>query len=344
MKQREGIARAHTNIALIKYWGKRDEALFLPMNSSLSLTLDAFYTDTRVVFDEALTADRFVLNQRVQGEVETAKISKFLNLFRQDMADPCFAKVESLNFVPTAAGLASSASAFAALASAANIASGLMMGRRTLSTYARQGSGSATRSIYGGFVEWEMGHSSASSQAVPVDAADWDLAMVVIAVSKAEKAVSSREGMALTVATSPFYPVWVETAAQDLADIKVAIADQDFDAVGRIAEHNGMKMHATTLAANPPFTYFSPDSLRAQVAVREIRVNQGLSGYLTMDAGPNVKVLVRASQLPDWMAALGQYFSADQLIASLPGPGAYSLSRADWSASQAKFLEGLKSS
>lgn len=339
MTQSVGIARAHTNIALIKYWGKRDKELFLPMNSSLSLTLDAFYTDTKVVFDEQLVADEFVLNGVLQSEKEISKISRFLDLFREYINESRYARVESLNFVPTAAGLASSASAFAALALATATALNLDLTREELSTFARRGSGSSTRSLFGGFVEWDMGTGAEDSVARPIDDADWDIGMLVLAVDTGQKKIASREGMDHTVATSPFYSAWVETAKTDLEAMKVAIAERDFDKVGRLTEHNGMKMHATTLSANPPFTYWSADSLRAQEAVRQVREEKGLSAYMTMDAGPNVKVLCRASQMEELAEALGQYFPADKIITSRPGRAAYVLSETDWQASQVAFAE-----
>lgn len=341
MTKQIGIARAHTNIALIKYWGKRDKELFLPMNSSLSLTLDAFYTDTKVVFDPELTADEFYLNGMLQKEKEILKISRFLDLFCEYIGERAFARVESLNFVPTAAGLASSASAFAALALATATALDLDLSPATLSTLARRGSGSSTRSLFGGFVEWDMGTGSEDSMAHPIDDADWDIGMVVLAVNTGPKKIASREGMDHTVTTSPFYSAWVETAKQDLVDIKAAIASRDFEKLGQITEHNGMKMHATTLSANPPFTYWSADSLVAQEAVRQVREATGLSAYMTMDAGPNVKVLCRASQMDELVAELAKVFPREKIITSKPGPAAYVLSEKDWQTSQVAFEKGL---
>lgn len=335
-----GIARSHTNIALIKYWGKRDKELFLPMNSSLSLTLDAFYTDTKVTIDETLPSDEFYLNTIRQSAEETAKISRFVDLFRQDVGDQRSVRVESLNFVPTAAGLASSASAFSALAGALQQVYQLEMSPQVLSTYARRGSGSATRSLFGGFVEWQRGTSNDDSIAVPIDDANWDIAMLIIIVSRTEKKISSRVGMDATMATSPFYPAWVESAAADIAEMKAAIAARDFIRVGELAEYNAMKMHATTLSARPPFTYFEPDSLRAQQHVRTLREELGIPAYFTMDAGPNVKVLCRASDLEKVRAYMETAFAPDQLITSLPGEGMHPLTEAEWTESVQHFTKG----
>lgn len=318
--QNKACVRAHTNIALIKYWGKRDEKYFLPMNSSLSLTLDKLYTDTMVSFDEKLTRDVFYLNNELQGEKETLKISKFLDLFRNEKKITTFAQVESFNHVPTAAGLASSASAFAALAGAANRALQLDLDLQTLSTFARRGSGSATRSIYGGFVEWAMGTNSEDSFAIEVDDASWDIGMVIVAVNKEAKELSSREGMKRTVETSPFYPAWKEAAKKDIVALKEAIARKDFNRLGEITEANGMKMHGTMLGAEPPFSYWEPDSIRAINIVKRLR-KEGIPCYVTMDAGPNVKVLCRLSQAEIIKKSLSDCFSEDKLIITGPGAG-----------------------
>lgn len=323
--------RAHTNIALIKYWGKRNDDLFLPVNSSLSLTLDAFYTDTSVTLDTALTEDEFYLNGIKQTPEETNKITAFLDLFRASSPHPLFAKVESYNHVPTAAGLASSASAFAALAGAMNDASGTHFPHDVLSTYARRGSGSATRSIYGGFVEWNKGtgNSSDSSYAMEIDKADWDIGMIIIAVNTGKKKLSSRIGMKQTMETSPFYSIWAETAALDLAHIKEAIEQQNFIRLGEITEANGMRMHATMLGATPPISYWEPDSVKALQKVREIR-DTGIPCYVTMDAGPNVKVLCRQSQMKEITQLLTESFDPQQVIPSTVGSGIHLLDDSEW--------------
>lgn len=316
----EKKVRAYTNIALIKYWGKRDEAAILPTSSSLSLTLDAFYTETSVAFKEEIDHDTFYLNGVLQNEAATQKVSRFLTLFREPTGIRTPALIKSTNFVPTAAGLASSASGMAALAGAANLASGLNLPDQELSTYARRGSGSATRSIYGGFVEWQMGTSSEDSYAVPIDDANWDIGMLVVVVNSRQKEISSRDGMKNTVATSPFYAGWLESTAKDLIEIKKAIQSHDFQKVGEITESNGMKMHGTMLGANPPLSYWEPDSVVAMQLVRQLR-KEGIPCYFTMDAGPNVKVLCRLSDSEKIKARFAVVFRAEQLIVSRPGKG-----------------------
>lgn len=317
---RTGKARAHANIALIKYWGKRDEDLVLPMNGSLSLTLEGFYTETQVRFCGDIDRDYFYLNGVLQSEADTGRVSRFLDLFRQSSGIDMPARVKSVNHFPTAAGLASSASGFSALAAAANVATGLNLGPKELSMYARRGSGSATRSIYGGFTEWKEGAGDKDSYAIPVDDASWDIAMAVVIVNAKEKALSSREGMKRTAATSPFYRAWVDSSRDDLAKIKAAIKGRDFEQMGRITESNGLKMHALMLSAYPPISYFEPESVLVMQRVRELR-DEGIMCYFTMDAGPNVKILCRLSESHIIKENLKRDFDGGQIIINPPGPG-----------------------
>ncbi|WP_124058704.1 diphosphomevalonate decarboxylase [Vaginisenegalia massiliensis] len=322
----QGHYRAHTNIALIKYWGKRDARLFLPLTSSLSLTLDAFYTDTKVSFDPELSQDQFILDGQLQSDSAHETVSRFVDLFRQEAGVQTRVLIESTNHVPTAAGLASSASAYAALSCACNQALGLNLSNQTLSTFARQGSGSASRSLFGGFVLWHKGHDfdSASSYAEMINPADWDIAMLAVVVNAGSKKIPSRQGMQHTIATSPYHALWPQEVERDLAAIIPAIQAHDLDTVGQIAEHNAMKMHASMLAANPSFTYFEPGSLLAMDLVRQLR-QQGLSAYFTMDAGPNVKVICRQSQLDSILKVFKQHFAESALIVAKPGPAPYAI-------------------
>ena len=315
-----GKARAYTNIALIKYWGKKDEQLILPMNSSLSLTLDAFYTETSVQFDSTLETDLFFLNGQKQL-LSNNKITTFLNYIRNEYGG-CYAKIESINFVPTSAGLASSASGFAALAGACAAALDLTLSDTELSRLARHGSGSACRSIFGGFSEWKKGTSDQDSFAVPIlsDGFENELAMLFVLVDQREKDISSRDGMKRTVQTSSFYDGWLHTIDQDMRTLKNAIAEKDFQKLGEVAEANSLKMHGTTLAASPPFTYWLPESLKVMQIVRQLRA-QGIPCYSTMDAGPNVKILVEKKQLHIVKETLLNDFLDSQLIVAYAGPG-----------------------
>ncbi|MEI3613662.1 diphosphomevalonate decarboxylase [Pseudogracilibacillus sp. SO30301A] len=287
-------AKAHTNIALIKYWGKRNEELILPTNNSLSVTLDGFYTETTVHFKEHFEQDKFILNNETISGVMYERVTKYLDLFREHANKKnLYAEVISMNKVPTAAGFASSASGFAALAAATAKALELNLSKQDLSRFTRQGSGSACRSVYGGFVEWEKGEANDGSDSFAIQIAPqdhWDIRIAAVVLTAKEKDVSSRVGMKRTVDTSVFYDGWLESLPADLHAIKEGIKARDFEKVGSIAEANCLKMHATTLGANPPFTYWQDNTMTVMQAVQELR-KENVPAYFTIDAGPNVKVL-----------------------------------------------------
>lgn len=314
-------ARAHTNIALVKYWGKKDQQLILPQTDSLSLTLNEFYATTSVEFDPSLTTDQITIDQQPVTQAGQVKISRFLDIVRQMSGQQVYARVNSVNHVPMAAGLASSASAYAALATAAANAAGLQLDRRALSRLARRGSGSATRSIYGGLVEWHRGHDDQSSYAEPImEQLDFGLEMIAILVNTKQKKVSSRSGMQTSVATSPYYSAWREVVQQDMQAMKQAIRARDINQIGHIAEENAMRMHALTLSADPAYTYFDAETLTAMDIIQDLR-QHGIPAYYTMDAGPNVKVIYDQQYREPILAALTPHFGAERLIVSQAGPG-----------------------
>ena len=310
-------SKAHANIALIKYWGKEKEELIIPKNNSLSLTLDALYTETEVEFidDEK---DVFYLDDELQDEIHTFKISKFIDLFRKKSNNFNKVLVKSYNHVPTAAGLASSASGFSALAVALNELFQLKLDKIELSKYARRGSGSASRSIFGGFVEWEKGYDDETSYAKKIDDANWDVAMIILVLNDSKKEILSREAMKRTIETSPLYKGFTDSSIEDVKNIKEAIKNRDFKKIGEIAEHNAMKMHATMLSSNPPIMYFKPDSIRAIEKIKQLR-KDGFDVYYTMDAGPNVKILCRESQIESIVDELKKDFDSNQIIISKVG-------------------------
>ncbi|TMN22426.1 diphosphomevalonate decarboxylase [Lentibacillus cibarius] len=320
----KATARAHTNIALIKYWGKRDRSLILPMNNSLSLTLDGFYTETTVEFHDYLTADVFYLNNDCITGKAYQRVTSFLDRVREKAGrTDVYAEVHSVNHVPTAAGLASSASGFAALAAAASKAIGMQLNNQELSVLTRQGSGSACRSVYGGFVEWEKGlkEDGSDSHAIPIAPANhWDIRVAAAVMSSDAKKILSREGMERTVNTSSFYPSWVESIPTDLITIKKGIMHKDFEKVGSIAEVNCLRMHATTLAAHPPFTYWQSTTFLIMEAVRDLR-SSGVPAYFTIDAGPNVKVLYLPEDEETVQHKLRSIAGVRDVIVSKPGQG-----------------------
>ena len=314
-------AKAHTNIALVKYWGKKDQELIIPQTDSLSLTLNEFYTTTTVNFDNHLTSDLVAIDQQTLSKQAAKKVVHVLDIVRQLSGIKSFARVESINHVPTAAGLASSASAFAALAGAASVAAGLNLSSRDLSRLARRGSGSATRSIYGGLVEWHKGTDDASSFAQPIlENVDFPIEMLAVLVDTKKKKVSSRSGMQSSVETSPYYDAWRQVVANDMVAIKKAIKAKDIDQIDHIAEENALRMHALTFSADPGFTYFNGETLTIIKAVEDLR-NQGVNCYYTMDAGPNVKVIYNRGNRNKIVEELSNIVGPERLVVSQPGPG-----------------------
>ncbi|WP_018658943.1 diphosphomevalonate decarboxylase [Allofustis seminis] len=312
--------RAYANIAFIKYWGKKDEALLLPQNNSLSLTLDAFYTDTKVEFSKDLMADELWINGQKQEAHALKKVQQILDIARELGQVTEYAKVSSYNAVPTAAGLASSASGLAALTAAVDDALGLHLSKQELSCLARRGSGSACRSIFGGFVEWQQGTDDSDSYAIPIDEANWDIGMIFVIVHDGKKDISSTEGMRRAVETSPFYNAWKSSCEKDLHEIKKAIKQRNLERVGQIAEHSALKMHSLNFSAQPPFNYWSPESIQVMNCVKDLR-KAGYVAYFTMDAGPNVKIICKASEMDIIYDKLLSNYSPDQLVKALPGPG-----------------------
>jgi diphosphomevalonate decarboxylase len=323
---RAATAVAGTNIALVKYWGKRDAALNLPAAGSLSLTLDGLGTRTTVRFVGTLDADRVTLNGGAAQPKEAARASKFLDRVRARAGIDARAEVTTENNMPTASGLASSASGFAALALAATRAAGLSLSPAELSELARLGSGSAARSIFGGFVEMAPGERADGRDAVAAPVAGgeaWpDVRLVVAVTSNVAKALGSTEAMDRTARTSPFYDAWIAGVPVDLADARAAIAARDLPRLGAVTERSALRMHASAMAAEPGILYWSAATLAAVATVRELRAT-GVEAYFTMDAGPHVKVLCSAAHARTISDALSRTAGVLRTVIAAPGPGAH---------------------
>jgi diphosphomevalonate decarboxylase len=318
-------AVAGTNIALVKYWGKRDAVLNLPAAGSLSLTLKELGTRTTVRFGSHLgPGDRIRLNGGDPDDTTRARIVAFLDLVRQRAHIDASAEVVSENSVPTAAGLASSASGFAALALAAARAAGLTLAPGQLSALARRGSGSAARSIFGGFVEMRPGVFSDGTDAVagPIPEGDgWPIRLVIAVTAEGEKAIGSTAAMEQTARTSPFYAAWLQSVPRDLRDARAAIVERDLPRLGSVAERNALRMHATGIAADPPILYWTAATLAAMETVRGLR-ERGMGAYFTIDAGPQVKVLCQASDVREIEGALAATPGVLRTVVASPGRGA----------------------
>jgi len=290
-----GKAVAHSNIALAKYWGKADAVRNLTAVPSLSMTLAALRTVTSVRFDEALDADELTLGGQVVGGRPLLRVSNLLDNVRAQVGANTHARVDSVNDFPTAAGLASSASGFAALAMAATRAAGL---------------------------DSPLEEVSALSAERVAPGADFPLEMLVAVTALGEKETASTDGMGHTQDTSPYYAAWVEAAPAIYEEVRAALLARDFDALGPAVEHSALAMHASMLAARPALIYFAPATLRVMERVRAYR-KRGGRAYFTMDAGPHVKVLVEPSAAAELELELSKLEGVTQVLRSVAGPDAY---------------------
>jgi diphosphomevalonate decarboxylase len=322
--RRTAVARAGTNIALVKYWGKRDAQLNLPRTGSLSLTLAGLETVTSVSVDPGLQHDHFELDGRIERGVPLGRVGRFLALVRERAGvSSLFARVVSRNSFPTAAGLASSASGFAALAYAASVAYDLELRADELSVLARRGSGSAARSIFGGLVEMDPGVSPDGADACAhqlVAPADWPLRLVVAVTTEAAKDVGSSIGMSATEETSPFYEAWVASHAVDLEEARLAVAGRDLEVLGGVMERNCLGMHACMMASRPPLLYWNEATVAALREVWRMRA-RGVPVWFTIDAGPHVKALCRPEEATAVKAALDAVPGVARTLVAAPGEG-----------------------
>lgn len=290
----KATATANANIALTKYWGRRDRRLSLPFTDSISMTLDGLSTMTTVHFDSKYKKDIFILDKtEFKKGTEYEEVARYLDIIRKMSKIKLFAKVVSENNFPTAAGLASSASGFAALSLSGSSAAGLDLDAKELSILARTVSGSASRSIPGGFVEWHKGKKddgsdSFSEQIAPPDY--WDVRMVIAVTETSKKMTSSREGMDRSVKTSPFFAQWIKECEKDAKKARKAIKEKYFALLGTTSEANCIKMHTVMMTSAPSIFYWNPLTLEIINSVMAWR-DEGLECYFTIDAGPQVKIL-----------------------------------------------------
>ncbi len=292
-------AIATPNIALVKYWGKRDDKLILPMNSSISMTLgEEFNTRTSVLFTDRIKEDIFYINGERQDLSNKDVIERFtiIDIMRRMAGRDDRVMVASENSFPTAAGLASSASGISALVFAVNAALGLNLNEKDMSIIARQGSGSACRSLAGGFVKWEKGSrvDGADSHIRQIAKADhWPgLIDIVVIVSSSKKKVSSRSGMKQTVETSTLYKARPQYAEHMCAEVEKAITDRDFESLGLLTIRDSNNMHAVMLDTYPPILYLNDVSKEIMLAIDDLNSSEGkiIAAY-TFDAGPNANIL-----------------------------------------------------
>jgi diphosphomevalonate decarboxylase len=318
MPPSSSTAIAHPNIAFIKYWGNRDASLRIPSNPSLSMNLDGLHTLTRVTFSLDLSADTLTLNSAsLQGE-PLQRVSLLLDRIRSLAGLNLHAEVVSENSFPAGAGIASSASAFAALALAASTAAGLELDEPALSRLARTGSGSACRSVPGGFVIWQAGDMAEDSYAYSFAPPNhWNLVDCIALVSEAHKPVGSSQGHSLAE-TSPLQSARLAGAGERLEACRRAIIEQDFDLLAQVTELDSHLMHAVMLTSKPSLMYWAPASIAVMQRVVELR-ESGLPTCFTLDAGPNVHVLTLAPYADRLMTELRLIDGVKQVLTASPG-------------------------
>ena len=321
-------ALAHPTIAFIKYWGNIDHTLRVPTNGSFSMNLDGLETRTMVTFDSALSDDQLNLNGKDEIGAGLTRVSTMLQRVR-DMSDlNAFARVVSTNNFPTGTGIASSASSMAALALAASAAAGIKLTEPELSRLARTGSGSASRSIPGGFVEWAEGGNHIDSYAFTLAPANhWDLVDIVAVVSDVHKSTGSTSGHALAD-TSPLQAARVADAPRRVDICRAAILNRDFDTFADIVELDNNMMHSVMMTSNPRLVYWLPPTLSIIHAVEQWRA-EGIPVCYTIDAGPNVHVLCLSSAADEVKSRLERFPGILDLRVATPGGPARLVSERD---------------
>lgn len=313
--------KSYANIAIVKYWGKKDAEKMIPATSSISLTLNDMFTETEMEFikdKDIKTAvekeikngnykdkfsnmtDLFYLNGELQDKVHTEKISKVVDLFRENRSQKV--KISTTNNMPTAAGLSSSSSGLSAVIKACNELFGKNYAQSELAQISKFGSGSSSRSFFGPIAAWDKDTGEICEVKT-----DLKLAMIVLVLNENKKKISSRNGMELCAKTSTYFDEWVKQSEIDFINMKKYLAENDFEKVGTLTEENALRMHKTTETANPPFSYFNEKTYEAMDFVKNLR-NNGEKCYFTMDAGPNVKVLCLEEDLEKLAEIFGQKY------------------------------------
>ena len=313
--------KSYANIAIVKYWGKKDAKKMIPATSSISLTLNDMFTETEMEFisDEDIKisvekemkngdykdkfsnmTDLFYLNGKLQDSVHTEKISKVVDLFRENRSQKV--KISTTNNMPTAAGLSSSSSGLSAVIKACNELFEKNYTQSELAQISKFGSGSSSRSFFGPIAAWDK-----DTGEIYEVRTDLKLAMIVLVLNENKKEISSRNGMELCAKTSTYFDEWVKQSEIDFVNMKKYLAENNFEKVGILTEENALRMHKTTETANPPFTYFNEKTYEAMDFVKNLR-NNGEKCYFTMDAGPNVKVLCLEEDLEKLAGIFGKKY------------------------------------
>jgi len=321
IKPGTATAVACPNIAFIKYWGDRDPILRIASNGSISMNLGGLKTCTQVTFDRALTHDKLAINDIQQAGQALERVSAHLDRVRQLSGIETRARIESENNFPAGAGIASSASAFAALSLAASTAAGMSLSETELSRLARVGSGSACRSIPAGFVEWQAGTTDEDSYAYSIASpGHWDLVDCIAIVSQEHKDVGSWQGHAIAD-TSLLQADRVMDATRRLAECRAAILQRDFERLAEISELDCNLMHAIMMTSSPRLIYWMPTTLSLVQAVLVWR-KSGIPVFYTIDAGPNVHIITIKGWTNKVLELISQITGVKEALLAHPGGAA----------------------
>lgn len=286
------VARAHANVALVKYFGKRQISLNLPAAPSLSLTLKPLETHTTLSFADS-ESDEVYLQDSPAEEKFAARVTQFLDIFRHTFGVENRVRISTQNNFPTAAGLASSASGFAALAVGVARLFEVELSERQLSVLARRGSGSAARSVCGGIVLWQSGQREDGKDSYAKSVASvgqWDLRLLVGIITQSPKEIGSTKAMEQTRLTSAYYPAWIDSTHKAVDNALHAVKHRDLEKLGEVTEHSAMSMHAALMATQPPIVFMKGATLEVFHLTRQLR-KEGIGAYFTCDAGPQPKIL-----------------------------------------------------
>lgn len=320
----KATAVAPSNIAFIKYWGRKDEMLRLPENASISMNLSNLLTTTTVEFNKSFKEDEIIINGQ-EEENEGNRIKKHLDKIRALAKINLKAKVVSKNNFPTGTGLSSSASGFAALTVAACAAAGLKLFEKELSILARLGSGSACRSIPDGFVEWLDGDTSDTSYGVSLYPHNyWDIVDIVAVVSKNKKEISTTEGHRLA-GSSPFFPLRLAKIKGKLNLVKKYIKEKNFPAFGELVEAEALELHAIMLTSSPSLIYWLPGTLKVMHAVKRWR-HEGLQVYFTVNTGQDIHLICQKKDVDKVVEKIKEVSDVQKTIINYPSIGAHLIS------------------
>jgi diphosphomevalonate decarboxylase len=316
-RERRATALAHPNIAFIKYWGNEDDALRLPANPSISMNLGSLHTLTTVIFDDELPGDELVINHRPATGAVLARVTAHLDLVRTQAELRTPARIVSESNFPVGSGIASSASAFAALSVAAAAAAGLALDEAALSRLARRGSGSASRSIPAGYCQWVTGTNETSFATSIASPEHWDLRDVIVIISQEHKSVGSSDGHRLAK-TASLQAARVAGAAERLRVCREALLVRDLASMGPVIEEDAVIMHAVMMSSRPPLYYWNTVTMEVIQATQRWRA-EGLPVYFTIDAGPNVHLICETKRLETVIAKTRNIPGVRDVLISEPG-------------------------